>query len=172
MQPEGAGEIALNQLAVRGLRGIAYAGPPQDFFSQGRLRGVRSAARKQRLPEPIVWPVPDGITGGAEAAEQWLALSTSRRPQGLIGFTDAIAVGFLHRLLVKGRRIPAEVSVVGVDDTLLAAASAVPLSTVRAPVESIGRKAVEIITQTEEFQKGADLRPVWEWVERESTRRS
>jgi hypothetical protein len=44
---------------------------------------------------------------------------------------EAVVVGFLHRLLVKGGRIPDEVAVVGVDDTPLAAAAAVPLSTVR-----------------------------------------
>jgi LacI family transcriptional regulator len=169
LRPEDAGRIALEQLAAGGLRRIAYAGPSNDFFSQNRLRGVLEASKKLRLPDPLVWHVPDSIQGGRAAADQWLALPAARRPRGVIGFADPVAVGFLHRLVVKGFRIPQDVAVTGVDDSLVAGAAAIPLSTVRAPVESIGRNAVEAITQPKGLTKNADLRPAWEWVKREST---
>lgn len=169
LRPEDAGRIALDHLAKKGLRRLAYAGPADDFFSQRRLEGVLAASKKRRFPHPLVWHVPDSIEGGRAAADEWLALPTARRPRGLIGFADPIAIGFLHRLLVNGIRIPQDVAVTGVDDSLLASAAAIPLSTVRAPVESIARTAVETIIQTAAITENANNRPAWEWVGREST---
>lgn len=169
LRPEDAGRIVLEELRGRGLTRLAYAGPADDFFSQRRLAGVLAASRKLGLPDPLVWPVADSIEGGGAAAERWLALPKTRRPRGLIGFADSVAVGFLHRLVIKGFRIPQDVAVTGVDDCLVAGASAIPLSTVRAPVEIIGRNAVEAITQAKDPPNNADLRPAWEWVKREST---
>jgi LacI family transcriptional regulator len=81
-------------------------------------------------------------------------------------------VGFLHRLLREGLRIPEAVSVVGTDDTPLAAAAAVPLSTVKAPVEQIGRQAVRRLLDSSSVQTQSNVIPAWEWVGRESTRNS
>ena len=106
------------------------------------------------------------------AAEQWLRLPPARRPHGFIGFTDAVAVGFLHGLLVKGCRIPDEVAVVGVDDTPLAAAAAVPLSTVRAPAERMGQLAVRTLLGGKVSSRNRREAAGWEWVERSSTRQS
>ena len=106
------------------------------------------------------------------AAEQWLRLPPARRPHGFIGFTDAVAVGFLHRLLVKGCRIPEEVAVVGVDDTPLAAAAAVSLSTVRAPAGRMGQLAVKALIGGKVSSRNRQEAACWEWVERSSTKES
>jgi LacI family transcriptional regulator len=169
LQPSEAGRIAAERLVAQGCRRLAYGGPAADFFSQHRWEGVAKAAARLNAKRPLSWAVPDSVEGGAMAAEQWLRLPPARRPQGFIGFTDAVAVGFLHRLLVKGCRIPDQVAVVGVDDTPLAAAAAVPLSTVRAPAELMGRLAVKALIGGEVSSRTRHEAASWEWVERSST---
>jgi LacI family transcriptional regulator len=171
LQPAEAGRIAAERLVTQGCRRLAYGGPAADFFSQHRWDGVAKAAARLHAQGPLNWAVPDSVEGGAMAAEQWLRLAPARRPQGFIGFTDAVAVGFLHRLLVKGCRIPDQVAVVGVDDTPLAAAAAVPLSTVRAPAEHMGRLAVKALINGKVSSRTRQETVSWEWVERGSTRK-
>ena len=86
-----------------------------------------------------------------------------------MGFTDTVAVGFLHHLLMRGVGIPRDVSVVGVDDTPLTAAAAILLSTIRAPAERIGRDAVATILHPEIKTNRRRSVPKWEWVGRAST---
>ena len=172
LQPAEAGRIAVERLVAQGCLRLAYGGPADDFFSQQRWEGVAKAAGRLKVNEPLTWSVPDNVQGGAMAAEQWLRLPPARRPRGFIGFTDAVAVGFLHRLLVKGCRIPDEVAVVGVDDTPLAAAAAVPLSTVRAPAERMGQLAVKTLLGGKVSSRNRREAAGWEWVERSSTRQS
>lgn len=172
LQPAEAGRIAVERLVAQGCLSLAYGGPADDFFSQHRWEGVAKAAARLKVKEPLTWSVPDNVEGGAMAAEEWLRLPPARRPRGFIGFTDAVAVGFLHRLLVKGFRIPDDVAVVGVDDTPLAAAAAVPLSTVRAPAERMGQLAVKALLGGRVSARNRREAACWEWVERSSTRKS
>lgn len=172
LQPAEAGRIAAERLVAQGCVRLAYGGPADDFFSQHRWEGVAKAAAKLKVKEPLTWSVPNHVQGGAMAAEQWLRLPPARRPHGFIGFTDAVAVGFLHGLLVKGCHIPDEVAVVGVDDTPLAAAAAVPLSTVRAPAERMGQLAVKALIGGKVSSRNRQEAASWEWVERSSTKRS
>lgn len=172
LQPADAGRIAAERLVAQGYLRLGYAGPADDFFSQHRWEGVAKTAARLKVKEPLTWFVPDNVEGGAMAAEQWLRLPPAKRPDGFIGFTDAVAVGFLHRLLVRGCRIPDEVAVVGVDDTPLATAAAVPLSTVRAPAELMGKLAVKALIGGTVSSPNRQEAACWEWVERSSTKKS
>ena len=164
LPPEGAGRISVAELVNRRLSRLVYAGPNEDFFSQGRWGGVAEEAKRQRIPRPLRWDVPDTIAGGVTAAKLWIERPSDKRPRGFIGFTDTVAVGFLHHLLINGYQVPEQVSVVGADDTLVAAGAALPLTTIRAPVEQMGRLAVQSIVY-----ERTDLPPIeWEWLEREN----
>ncbi len=166
LRPEEAGKIGSKELLRRGCRRFAYAGPTDDFFSQRRWAGVAAVFKQRGAQLPLHWPTSDSVGGGVEAAARWLAMSPRTRPDALLGFTDAIAVGFLHHLIMHGHRIPSEVSVLGVDDTPIAAAAAIPLTTLRAPVHTIGRLAVQSLCHPE-----VELPKVkWEWIERATAR--
>jgi LacI family transcriptional regulator len=56
---------------------------------------------------------------------------------------DESAIGVLMALRQAGRKVPEEVAVVGFDDSLFAGTLLPPLTTVRAPTEIVGKKAVE-----------------------------
>ncbi len=57
--------------------------------------------------------------------------------------SDEMAFGVLRALTELGRRVPEDVSVVGIDDIDLAAYSNPPLTTVRQSFEDTGRRAVQ-----------------------------
>jgi DNA-binding LacI/PurR family transcriptional regulator len=61
--------------------------------------------------------------------------------------SDLMAAGALQALRDAGRRIPDDVAVVGFDDSPLAAATQPPLSSVRQPIEEMGREMVRLLVE-------------------------
>ena len=61
---------------------------------------------------------------------------------GVICASDVIALGVVRAARRKGLGVPDDVSVVGFDDSALMACTDPPLTTVRQPIESMGRSAV------------------------------
>jgi DNA-binding LacI/PurR family transcriptional regulator len=57
--------------------------------------------------------------------------------------SDEMAFGVIRALRETGKRVPEDVSVVGMDDIALAAYCDPPLTTIRQPFEELGRAAVD-----------------------------
>jgi len=163
---EQAGRMAVEHLVALGHRRLALVGPAGDHFAGLHARGVMSAARAAGLPSPTHWTVPESVAGGRQAAEFWRA--ASERPTGVICFCDVLATGFVQALTSAGMRIPAQVSVTGVDDSPLAEAAAVALTTLRAPAVEMGRRAAECLLSAEADAETRDTLN-WRWIERVST---
>src|SRR5689334_7610155 len=81
------------------------------------------------------------IEGGHAAAAKLLA----RGVTAIICASDPLALGAVRAARRAGRRVPGDVSVVGYDDSMLMACADPPLTTVRQPIEAIGRAAVELL---------------------------
>src|SRR5262245_12726527 len=81
--------------------------------------------------------------GGAVATRALLA----RRPDidGLFVASDLMALGALDALRAAGRRVPDDVALVGFDDTELARSADPPLTTVRQPIERLGREMARLL---------------------------
>jgi DNA-binding LacI/PurR family transcriptional regulator len=56
---------------------------------------------------------------------------------------DESAMGVMEALAHAGKRVPEEVAVVGFDDMDLSRHLTPPLTTVRAPIEQVGREAIK-----------------------------
>jgi DNA-binding LacI/PurR family transcriptional regulator len=69
--------------------------------------------------------------------------------------TDTLAVGALQAAAELGVSVPAELSVVGFDDSPVAAHTAPPLTTVAQPQEEKGRLAAQWLV--EDVERGAGL---------------
>jgi DNA-binding LacI/PurR family transcriptional regulator len=80
---------------------------------------------------------------GARAAEQLLGEATL--PTAVVTANDLSAVGLIDRLEAGGARIPEDVSVIGYDNTFIAALSHVALTTVNQPRREMGREAFELL---------------------------
>ncbi|MGI5212359.1 LacI family DNA-binding transcriptional regulator [Plantactinospora sp. CA-290183] len=64
---------------------------------------------------------------------------------GLICASDVMALGTIRAARRLGRSVPADVSVVGFDDSALMTCTDPPLTTVRQPIEMMGQAAVDLL---------------------------
>ena len=72
-------------------------------------------------------------------------LRRSPEVDGLFSASDLMAVGALRILEAAGRRVPDDISVVGFDDTVVAATSSPPLTSVRQPFREMGERAARLV---------------------------
>jgi LacI family transcriptional regulator len=150
---------ATRHLLDLGHRRIAViGGPPGWVATQERLRGYHAAlAGAGVLPDPALVRYADFcIEGGREAAA--LLLSLPDPPTAIFAFNDGMAVGALQAAADRGLRVPADVSVVGFDDTIEAAVTAPALTTVRQPLAELGRTAVSLLLRQLEHRPFEPLR--------------
>jgi DNA-binding LacI/PurR family transcriptional regulator len=83
--------------------------------------------------------------GGYEATRRLLSLPSP--PSALFAADDTMAVGALSAALDMGRSVPGDLSVIGFDDIKMAAYVRPALTTVRQPIEEIGKKAIELLLE-------------------------
>ena len=141
-------EQAYGHLASLGHERIGLIlGPPDHVPSRRRLAAFEVVAAAA------------GATGGTAAAglvertrfslEGGHAAGTRLIAQGVTGIicaSDPLALGAIRAVRRAGLSVPADVSVVGYDDSVFMSCTDPPLTTVRQPIEAIGRAAVEILT--------------------------
>jgi LacI family transcriptional regulator len=85
------------------------------------------------------------VSGGRRATRELLG---SARPfTAIFACNDGMAIGSLSALYEGGLRVPRDVSVVGVDDILLASYAQPPLTTVAQPKREAGCMAVEFLDE-------------------------
>lgn len=144
---EEAGRLAAMALLSRGHRDIAVIqGPPAAPDNQDRMRGFYSELARHgvhvKSPHRI-----DGdfsLISGYAGADQLLAQSDA-------GYTavfcanDDMAMGAISRFTLAGRKVPDDVSVMGYDDTTVAAFTAPALTTVRIPMDKVTTNACRFL---------------------------
>ena len=82
---------------------------------------------------------PSGYSG----AQTLLALP--QRPTAIFAANDAMAIGAMDAIRDAGLRIPHDVSVIGFDDTPQATGVSPALTTIRQPLEEMGRQALQML---------------------------
>jgi LacI family transcriptional regulator len=145
---EEAGAFAMvSHMIGLGHRRILHVGGPVGALgADRRVSGycrAHAAAGIDPLPAHILragFSAPDG----RHALEDWLRQHPGEPlPEAVFAVSDAVALGCIDTLLARGLRVPADVSVVGFDDTVLARAAR--LATVRQPLRELGRQAVQVL---------------------------
>src|SRR5262249_7440329 len=69
------------------------------------------------------------------------------RPTAIVGFNDKAAVGALRATAERQLRVPGDLSVAGFDDIDLSRVSQPMLTTVRQPLQEMGRMAVTLLVR-------------------------
>jgi DNA-binding LacI/PurR family transcriptional regulator len=143
--PAGA-RSATAHLAAGGCGRIAtITGPLDRTAGIDRRQGYREALRDAGLPEdPSLEQEADWDVDAGEAAMDALL---ARRPDvdGVFCASDLIAMGALRALRKARRRVPEDVSVASFDDMPMAATAEPPLTTVRQPIEEMGREMASLL---------------------------
>ncbi|WP_328888907.1 LacI family DNA-binding transcriptional regulator [Streptomyces sp. NBC_00316] len=144
---EGA-RSAVGHLISRGRRTIATITGRLDVYgAQRRVDGYRKAMAAAGLGPVEQLIVPGDFTeeGGARAMRDLLA----RRPDvdAVFAASDVMAAGARQVLREAGRRIPDDVALVGFDDSAVARHMDPALTSVRQPIEEMGRAMTRLLLQ-------------------------
>ncbi|MBO9724821.1 MAG: LacI family DNA-binding transcriptional regulator [Novosphingobium sp.] len=135
------------EVIAGGHRRIAYvAGPDQYSVVAARLDGFLAALHDAGLSEE-----PDLIerhgefdyASGQAAARRLLSLPD--RPTAIICSSDDLAAGVVAEANRLGLQLPADLTVTGFDDTILASRIWPPLTVVRQPVEDMAFRAAQCL---------------------------
>jgi DNA-binding LacI/PurR family transcriptional regulator len=144
------GRLAVEHLADRGHRRIAYVGGPFSLAQVAdRHTGAERALAEHAAGADLrVVETPSlSVSEGRRAADELTGLPAARRPTAVFCANDLLALGVLQGLIAHGLRVPEDVALVGYDDIEFAAAAAVPLSSVRQPRELLGRTAAQLLLE-------------------------
>jgi LacI family transcriptional regulator len=142
------GRMVAEHLAGRGHRRFAFVGEQQSSNayvsqSQARLGGFRQglAATGLELPESAVRLVRHSAAAARDAVRELLA--GPDRPTAVFAHDDILGAGAWHAARDAGLQVPADLAVVGFDDSDLS--EHLGLTTVRQPLEESGRLAAELL---------------------------
>jgi DNA-binding LacI/PurR family transcriptional regulator len=142
----GGAMTATRHLVDLGRTTAATVAGPQDMPpGADRLTGYRQALVEagRAADERLVEVADFSLDGGREAMRRLL----ERCPDidAVFVASDLMALGALGALRAAGRSVPGDVAVVGFDDSPLAASAVPPLSSVRQPIEAMGRDMTRLL---------------------------
>jgi DNA-binding LacI/PurR family transcriptional regulator len=137
---------AVEHLVGRGRKRIATIAGPEDMpVGVDRLDGFRDA-----LPPALKKSWRRMVSHGdfsEESGERAMRELLNRVPDvdAVFAASDLMAVGALHALRASGRKIPDDVAVVGFDDSPISRLTDPKLTSVRQPMEEIGRSLARLL---------------------------
>lgn len=142
-----AGGFAATEHLLRlGHRRIgAIGGPKESIAAKARVSGYRAALGAAEAPTeraPVEFAGFD-FDSGQQVARRWL--SQSERPTAIVSASDTQAMGVLAAAASLGLRVPEDVSVIGYDDTHVSSWTVPELTTIRQPLEEMGRVALGMV---------------------------
>ena len=142
----GAGK-AVGHLARRGRRRIATITGSLDMgVGQDRLEGYRDGLAAAGLAGAGDLVETGDFTEEGGAAAMGRLLERPGDPvDAVFAASDLMAAGALRALRAAGRRVPEDVAVVGFEDSAVARYAQPPLTTVRQPIEDMGRQATRLL---------------------------
>jgi DNA-binding LacI/PurR family transcriptional regulator len=85
------------------------------------------------------------VTFSLEAGHAVGARLVGSGATGIVCASDLLALGTIRAVRRLGLRVPEDVSVVGYDDSALMMCTDPPLTTIRQPIEAMGRAAVKLL---------------------------
>ncbi len=108
---------------------------------QSRSKSIREAFDAHGLSLVEIGPYEPRFETGVHAAPLVLAHGAT----AVLAHNDLVAMGVLHQLAALGASVPGDISVVGIDDTLLASVSTPSLTTIRIDPDEVASLAIDLL---------------------------
>lgn len=150
-----AGRLAMEHLMELGHRRIGLIAGPLRRKKTNTHRDTYIAVHQEHglMVDPtLIIETTFTQEGGYAAMEQLLSLP--HPPTAVFAVNDIIALGALRAAQTAGKRVPEELSVIGMDDIFAAATTYPPLTTIAKPKYEIGATAARYLL---ERIQGADI---------------
>jgi DNA-binding LacI/PurR family transcriptional regulator len=116
-------------------------GPEDHMPSRRKLAGFTEAAQRAGSGVAPVEHALFSLEGGQAATTRMLRQGVT----GIICASDVLALGAIRAARRAGLAVPGDVSVVGYDDSAWLNSTDPPLTTIRQPIESMGKSAVALL---------------------------
>lgn len=134
----------VDYLAALGHEKIAFVGVKSDQqHIHDRYKGYIDGITRHQLQIKKEY-VRDGdysIESGKRCAEELMELQ--KPPTAVICGNDNMAVGVIEKIRAKGYRVPEDISVMGVDNSIVAKAVVPNLTTMEMPLKQMGELAIK-----------------------------
>lgn len=167
-----SGQLLARHLLDLGHRDIAYVTTPLNPAEVPRLRrlqGIKEEYEKQGFAPSMVHVLeartekePNSAVGNKhyETGRQLILDYFSSFPDScqppvtaFVGTNDFVAIGIIDALKELGRRVPADYSVCGFDNTLVSSFSGIFLTTIDHCIDEKGGQAVEMLVSQKKRQR-------------------
>ncbi|RMB82114.1 LacI family DNA-binding transcriptional regulator [Streptomyces shenzhenensis] len=133
---------AAEHLRAYGHRRCVFVNASREELRRGK--SVHESFEALDLSLAELGPYEPRFETGVHAA----TLVAAHGATAVIAHNDLVALGVLHQMAKLGIRVPQDVSVIGIDDTLLASVSTPGLTTIRIDPEEIAVRAGDLLIET------------------------
>ena len=122
---------------------VFVSGPKNSYVTRDREMGFVAAMQDHHLAvrDRTIFYSDLSLNGGVNAANDIFALA--KRPTAIFCANDDMALGVISAAANHGVSVPAQVSIMGFDDTRYAAIATPSLTTISQPTRDIGLRAAE-----------------------------
>jgi LacI family transcriptional regulator len=145
---EEVGRIACEHLIQNGCKRIAYLRGPRTAAGDMRAKGYRKALIEHGLnvqPDLVIESMHPEESEYKRGFEGMARLMSRRgRPDGVMTYSDMIAIGAMDAAACHGAKIPEELRFVGCGDDPLLCAMKIPLTSVNIAGHELGVKAAQL----------------------------
>jgi len=137
---------ATNYLIQLGHRRIGFITGWMDLgCAVDRLEGYKASLKNNRIPlnDDLIFEGTFAQLDGYEGANKFLNLK--KPPTAIFASNDVMAIAAMDAARERGLRIPEEISILGFDDVPQASMVRPSLTSVRQPLEQMGRTAAQVL---------------------------
>lgn len=170
-----AAEQVVDYLAKLGHREIAtITGHLRTPCGLDRLDGYLKAMKARHLEVKPHFVQRADYTGASAREPARRLLSHQDRPTAVFAASDEMAVATIEEAIGLGLRVPEDLSVIGFDDSPIAAFAKVPLTTMWQPLSKVGEMSAEVLNELIQKPKRRPVKTLLraKLVERESCRQT